>query len=117
VPGYNEDVPMTDQSLPGDQVEARWSSGDPTLATSGGTFVRGARWGSLRGALAVAALKASRIVFLSFDSAGHLTKSRAPKALQRYGRLRSVTVAPNDDLLVTTDNGSGADSILRISPH
>ena len=117
VPGYNEDVPMTDQSLPGDQVEARWSSGDPTLATSGGTFVRGAKWGSLRGALAVAALKASRIVFLSFDSAGHLTKSRAPKALQRYGRLRSVTVAPNDDLLVTTDNGSGADSILRISPH
>ena len=117
VPGYNEDVPMTDQSLPGDQVEARWSSGDPTLATSGGTFVRGAQWGSLRGALAVAALKASRIVFLSFDSAGHLTKSRAPKALQRYGRLRSVTVAPDDDLLVTTDNGNGGDSILRVSPR
>ncbi|WP_180936418.1 PQQ-dependent sugar dehydrogenase [Nocardioides ungokensis] len=117
VPGYNEDVPMTDQSLPGDQVEARWSSGDPTLATSGGTFVRGAQWGSLRGALAVAALKASRIVFLSFDSAGHLTKSRAPKALQRYGRLRSVTVAPDDDLLVTTDNGNGGDAILRVSPR
>jgi glucose/arabinose dehydrogenase len=65
----------------------------------------------------VAALKASRIVFLSFDSAGHLTKRRAPKALQRYGRLRSVTVAPNDDLLVTTDNGNGGDAILRVSPR
>lgn len=29
VPGYNEAVPMTDQSLPGLQQEAAWSSGDP----------------------------------------------------------------------------------------
>ncbi len=36
VPGYNESVPMTDSSLPGHQVKARWRSGDPTLATSGG---------------------------------------------------------------------------------
>ena len=36
VPGYNESVPMTDQSLPGTQLEARWRSGDSTLATSGG---------------------------------------------------------------------------------
>jgi len=117
VPGYNEDVPMTDQSLPGHQVEARWSSGDPTLATSGGTFVRGAKWGSLRGALAVAALKACKVVFLSFDTSGHLTRTRAPKALQAYGRLRSVTVAPDHDLLITTDNGSGNDAILRVSPR
>ena len=37
---------MTDQELPGTQVEARWSSGNPTLATSGGTFVRGKAWGA-----------------------------------------------------------------------
>lgn len=117
VPGYNEDVPMTDQQLPGQQVEARWSSGDPTLATSGATFVRGREWGALNGTLAVAALKASRIVFLTFDSSGHLTKVRAPKALQRFGRLRSVTVAPNHDLLVTTDNGNGSDAVLRVSPR
>ena len=117
VPDYNEDVPMTDQELPGTQVEARWSSGNPTLATSGGTFVRGKAWGALNGALAVAALKAGRIVFLTFDAAGHLQRARAPKALQRFGRLRSVTVAPNHDLLVTTDNGNGSDAILRVSPH
>ncbi|GAA2143710.1 PQQ-dependent sugar dehydrogenase [Nocardioides koreensis] len=117
VPGYNEDVPMTDQDLPGKQVEARWSSGNPTLATSGGTFVRGRAWGALNGTLAVAALKAGRIVFLTFDAAGHLQRARAPKALQRFGRLRSVTLAPNHDLLVTTDNGNGNDAILRVSPH
>ena len=39
VPGYNESVPMTDQGLPGTQIDAKWSSGYPTVATSGGTFV------------------------------------------------------------------------------
>ena len=41
VPGYNESVPMTDQSLPGVQQEAAWSSGVPTIATSGAAWVRG----------------------------------------------------------------------------
>ncbi len=39
VPGYNESVPMTDQSLPGQQVPARWNSGFPTLATSGADWL------------------------------------------------------------------------------
>lgn len=116
VPGYNESVPMTDQSLPGKQVGARWSSGDPTLATCGGAFVYGKKWGALNGTMAVAALKASRIVFLKFDKSGHLKRARAPKALRQFGRLRSVTLAPNHDLLVTTDSGNGNDAILRVRP-
>jgi aldose sugar dehydrogenase len=116
VPGYNESVPMTDQSLPGVQVPAKWSSGFPTLATSGGTFVYGSKWGALDGALAVACLKASRAVFLTFDSAGDLRRARVPAALQTYGRLRTITQAPNGDLLVTTSNGGGNDVILRVSP-
>ena len=66
----------------------------PTLATSGATFVSGGKWGALNGTLAVAALKASRVLFLSFDASGKLTKVRAPAALRRYGRLRSVSTAP-----------------------
>ncbi|HEY2877379.1 PQQ-dependent sugar dehydrogenase [Nocardioides sp.] len=120
VPGYNESVPMTDRSLPGPQVAARWSSGFPTLATSGADWVptgRASGWGSYRGALAVAALKASRLLFLWFDHSGHLRWVRVPSALTHAGRLRAVTTAPNGDLLVTTDNGSGRDKVLRISPH
>ena len=117
VPGYNESVPMTDQSLPGEQVEARWHSGDHTLATSGGGFVNGDKWGALDGALAVACLKASRVLFLTFDSAGKLQRVRAPKQLRQYGRIRQVTSAGNGDLLVTTDNGGGDDLILRVSPR
>jgi glucose/arabinose dehydrogenase len=117
VPGYNESVPMTDHSLPGPQIAARWRSGEPTLATCGASFVSGTQWGSLNGTLAVAALKASRVLFLRFDRTGHLVSARAPMALRQFGRLRSVTPAPNGDLLITTDNGGGTDSILRVTPR
>jgi glucose/arabinose dehydrogenase len=115
VPGYNESVPMTDQSLPGDQIAARWSSGFPTVATSGAVWVYGAKWGNLDGTLAVAALKASRILFLRFDADGSFVRARAPLPLRQHGRLRSLTLTPNGDLLATTDNGSH-DGVLRITP-
>ncbi len=117
VPGYNEEVPMTDQSLPGTQLEAKWRSGNPTLATSGATFVSGRQWGALNGTLAVAALKASRVLFLSFNSAGKLVKTRVPTELRRYGRLRSISTADNGDLLITTDTDSGGGAVLRVSPR
>jgi glucose/arabinose dehydrogenase len=116
VPGYDESVPMTDQALPGVQQEARWSSGEPTIATSGAAWVRGSQWGSLQGTLAVAALKGSEMLFLRFDSAGSLVSVTRPDELARFGRLRSVTSARNGDLLVTTDNGTG-DRLLRVSPR
>jgi glucose/arabinose dehydrogenase len=117
VPGYNESVPMTDQSLPGHQVKARWSSGNPTLATSGGSFVNGTKWGALDGTLAVACLKASRVLFLTFNAKGKLQKVRTPRALKQFGRIRQVVQSANGDLLVTTDNGGGNDVILRVSPR
>ncbi|CUR56368.1 putative aldose sugar dehydrogenase [metagenome] len=115
VPGYNEEVPMTDQSLPGVQQDAAWSSGNPTLATSGAAWVSGAKWGDLDGTLAVAALKAGEVLFMRFDAAGALQSVTRPAELQRYGRLRSITAARNGDLLITTDNGN--DRVLRISPQ
>jgi glucose/arabinose dehydrogenase len=117
VPGYNEQVPMTDRSLPGPQRAARWRSGNPTLATSGGTWVYGAQWGALNGTLAVAALKAERVIFMKFDAGGHLRWTRAPGALRRFGRIRSLTQATDGDLLVTTDNGNGNDAVLRVTPR
>ena len=116
VPGYDESVPMTDQSLPGIQQEAAWSSGDPTVATSGAAWVRGAQWGALEGSLAVAALKGSEVLFLRFDDTGDLVSVTRPRALQRFGRLRSVTSTRDGDLLVTTANGTG-DRVLRVSPR
>jgi glucose/arabinose dehydrogenase len=114
VPGYNEQVPMTDQSLPGRQIAARWSSGSPTLATSGATWVYGDQWGRLEGTLAVAALKASRVVFMKFDDRGRLKWTRAPQRLRQLGRLRSLTSTPSGALLLTTDNDGGDDAVLRV---
>ena len=116
-PGYNESRPMTDQRLPGRQINARWRSGSPTIATSGAAWVRGRQWGALNGNLAVGALKGERLLFMRFNSAGRLLRVRTPAALRSYGRLRSVTRVPNGDLLVTTANGGGTDRILRVHPR
>ena len=110
---------MTDQSLPGHQVPARWSSGFPTLATSGADWLpvqKSSGWGNYRGTLAVAALKASRVLFMKFDATGHLQWVKVPDALTHAGRVRAVTTLPSGDLLVTTDNGNGTDRILRVRP-
>jgi aldose sugar dehydrogenase len=115
VPGYNESVPMTDKGLPGKQVAAAWSSGSPTVATSGASFVAGQEWGWYDGTLAVAALKASEVLFMKLDSNGKLVDVRIPAALTSYGRLRAVTALPNGSLLITTDNG-GDDAVLRVRP-
>ena len=115
-PGYNESRPMTNQALPGTQINARWRSGKPTIATSGATWVRGKQWGDNNGALAVGALKGERLLFLKFNSAGRLLRVRTPAALRSYGRLRSVTRVASGDLLVTTANGGGADRVLRVHP-
>ncbi len=90
VPGYNEQVPMTDRSLPGRQHRARWRSGNPTVAPGGATFVSGKEWGALRGDLAVAVLKDQQVLFLDFDSRGRLDGRRTPQALQQHGRIRTV---------------------------
>ena len=52
--GYDESVPMTDPDIPG-AVPAVWSSGVPTLATSGATFLDGEQWGGYDGLLVIGA--------------------------------------------------------------
>jgi aldose sugar dehydrogenase len=117
VPGYDESVPMTDHSLPGRQRSAKWRSGEPTLATSGATWVYGKQWGRLSGTLAVAALKANRVVFMKFGPRGGLRWTKAPRRLRQLGRLRSVVLTPDRSLLLTTDNDGGSDKVLRIAPR
>lgn len=117
VPGYNESVPMTDQSLPGRQRAAVWRSGDPTLATSGGGFVYGRRLGAYDGTFAVAALKAERVLFLRLSASGELRGVRTPAALREFGRMRTVVDGPRSVFYVTTDNGGGNDAIIEVRPR
>ena len=117
VPGYDETRPMTDHTLPGEQIDARWRSGNPTLATSGATWLEGEQWGDWQGSLAVATLAHQSLLIMRFDPDGSFVRMWQPAALNGdYGRLRSVVLGPDGDLYVTTANGGGADRILRISP-
>ncbi|MDQ3629041.1 MAG: PQQ-dependent sugar dehydrogenase [Actinomycetota bacterium] len=117
-PGYDESSPMTDFSLPGKQIGARWRSGSPTIAPSGATFLRGEKWGVWRGSLALGVLGDAHLLILKFDPEGRLLRSWKPAALDGdFGRLRSVVTGPDNDLYVTTSNGLGSDRILRVTPR
>ncbi|HEY3186895.1 MAG TPA: PQQ-dependent sugar dehydrogenase, partial [Solirubrobacteraceae bacterium] len=113
---YYEAVPMTDTKKFPDAKRAIASSGTPTIAPSGATFVSGARWGTWDGALIVATLKGTSLrSFKLASGTGNLQNTGI--ALTGYGRLRSVTQGPDGDLYVPTDNGNGTDRILRLTPR
>jgi glucose/arabinose dehydrogenase len=114
VPGYNESVPMTDTTKYPDAVAATWSSGDPTIAPSGATILRGDNWRDWNGALAMAVLKGSHVRILTLDESAQVTSETA--VLDTFGRIRSTVIGPNNDLYLTTDNGGGADKIIRVTP-
>ena len=116
VPGYNESVPMTDRAKFPGAVEAKWSSGSPTLAVSGGIFLEGSQWGIWEGRLAVATLRDRRLRLFEFTPEGDFVGQVVVSELDRaYGRLRTPMMGPDGALYVTTSNGGGRDLILRVA--
>ena len=116
VPGYNHSAPMTDLAKFPDAKEAKWSSGNHTLATSGGIFLEGEDWGEWDGRLAVAALKTQLLRVFEFTTGGAFVSQVAAPAVDGiYGRLRTPMLGPDGALYVTTSNGRGRDKILRVS--
>ena len=116
VPGYNEGVSMTDLVKFPHALEAQWSSGSPTLATSGGIFLEGDQWGVWEGRLAVATLKDSKLRLFEFTPDGaFVSQVIVPELNGVFGRLRTPMLGPDGDLYVSTSNGGGRDRILRIA--
>jgi glucose/arabinose dehydrogenase len=114
---YDEGVPMTDPELSG-AVPAVWSSGVPTLAASGATFLDGAHWGDYDGLLLLGLLKEQGVLALRLDDAGALVEQfRLPELDGTQGRIRSVQQGRDGALYVTTDNGNGADRLLKVEPR
>jgi glucose/arabinose dehydrogenase len=113
---YDQSVPMTDPDIPG-AIPAVWSSGSPTLATSGATFLDGDQWGAYDGLLLVGLLKERGVLALRLDDDGVLQEQfRLPELDGTYGRLRSVQQGNDGALYVTTDNGD-SDQLLRVTPR
>jgi glucose/arabinose dehydrogenase len=114
--GYDESVPMTDPDIEG-AVPAVWSSGDPTLATSGATFLDGEQWGDLDGVLVVGLLKDTGVLALRLDDDGALVEAFQLAELDgTHGRIRTVQLGTDGALYATTDNG-GDDALLRVTPR
>ena len=118
VPGYNQSVSMTDLvKFPG-AVEAKWSSGSATLATSGAVFLEGGQWGVWEGRLAVATLRDSKLRLFEFTPDGaFVSQVILPELDGTFGRLRTPMLGPDGALYVTTSNGGGADRILRFGEN
>jgi glucose/arabinose dehydrogenase len=114
---YDESVPMTDLSLPG-AVAAVWSSGETTIATSGGTFLSGRRWRGYDGLMLLGVLKGQGVLALRLAADGTLREQfRIPELEGSHGRIRSVQQGSDGLLYVTTDNGGGGDQLLRVTPR
>ncbi len=111
---YNQDVPMTDTSIDGVRA-AVWSSGDPTIATSGADFATGAQWGGYAGRLMVACLKGQRLLAMQVRGNGTIGDVHEVPELAGFGRLRTARLDPDGALWVTTSNG-GDDKLLRVTP-
>jgi glucose/arabinose dehydrogenase len=114
---YDESVPMTDPKIPG-AIAAVWSSGDPTIATSGGTFLDGDAWGGYDGVLLLGVEKDTGVLGLRLDAAGALVQQfRLPELEDSYGRVRSPVLGNDGALYLTTDNGNGKDQLLKVTPR
>ncbi len=115
--GYDESVPMTDPRLP-DVMLPSWASGDPTIATSGSTFLTGQWWGDYEGLLLLGVLKGRGVLALRLADDGTLLEQfRLPELEGVYGRIRTVQQGGDGALYVTTDNGADADRLLRVTPR
>jgi glucose/arabinose dehydrogenase len=114
VPGYTESVPMTDTEKFPDAIEAAWSTGSPTLALCGATFIEGRIWGDWDGRLAVATLKASHLHVYDVDAEGNITNDE--RVIEGEGRLRAVNQGPDGLVYITTDRRSDGDRVLRVTP-
>lgn len=121
---YTWDAPMTDLDTHPDAVPARWTSGDPTIATSGATWLDGDVWGGWEGGLVVATLKEQHVRVLFFTQSGVFIEERRPPELDHvFGRLRTPQLGPGGDLYLTTSNtpataapNEGIDQIVRVHP-
>lgn len=115
--GYNEAVPMTDLVKFPTAKSASWSSGDPTIATSGATFLVGPQWKSWNGSLVAGVLADTGLLRLTFTGNGTLTSEEMiPEFDDTYGRIRTAQLGTDGSLYLTTSNGGGSDVILKVTP-
>lgn len=112
---YDESRPMTDPVRHPGAIAAVWSSGYPTIAPSGATFVPVGlpAWKGWQDDLAMAVLKDQHLRILTLNG----TRTAIDEQLVRVtgqGRLRSAVMGPDGNLYIATDATAGR--ILKVTP-
>ncbi len=111
--GYDESQPMTNLTKYPTAKRAVWTSGSPTIAPSGGTFLSGSKWAGWDRTLAMAVLKGAQLRILAFDRDGTaVTQQWIP--ITNRGRLRVAVQGPDGNLYLAVDSDPGM--ILRVTP-
>lgn len=111
--GYDESQPMTDLVKFPNAKRPVWASGNPTIAPSGGTFLKGAQWAGWDRTLAMAVLKNARLQILAFNGDGTaVTQQWIPIA--NRGRIRVAVQGPDGNLYLAVDSDPGV--ILKVTP-
>jgi glucose/arabinose dehydrogenase len=110
---YDQTRPMTDLTKFPTAQRPVWSSGSPTIAPSGATFLTGERWAGWNGALAMAVLKGQQLRVLALNADGTAIEQQWTRVTDR-GRLRVAVQGPDGSIYLATDANPGA--ILRVDP-
>lgn len=110
---YDESRPMTDTVRHPGARAAVWSSGNPTIAPSGGTFLTGPQWAGWEKGLAMAVLKGNQLRVIGLDDTEEVFAQEWTAVTDR-GRLRVAVQGPDGNLYLTTDANPG--SVLKVVP-
>jgi aldose sugar dehydrogenase len=108
---YNEAVPMTDLNKFPNALLPVWSSGCPTIAPSGGTFVTHGDWGDRSGQMAMAVLKGQQLRMINLNDGA---TDPGGAIITDQGRLRVAVEGPDGKLYVLTDANPGR--IITVDP-
>ena len=111
--GYDESQPMTNVTKYPNAKRAVWTSGAPTIAPSGGTFLSGSQWAGWDRALAMAVLKGRQVRVLGLDGTGGAVEQQWVRITDR-GRLRVAVQGPDGNLYLAVDADPG--TILKVTP-
>ena len=109
---YDESKPMTDLVKFPTARRAIWSSGCPTIAPSGGTFIDGVQWQGWVNTLAIAVLKGQQLRVFAID--GDVGIKSEWIRITDQGRLRVAVQGPDGNLYLAVDANPG--SILKVVP-
>jgi glucose/arabinose dehydrogenase len=114
VPGYDETRPMTDLGKFPNAKVAVWSSGCPTIAPSGATFMNGPQWSGWGNQLIMAVLKGTELRVIAHYEGEGRTLDQQYVEVENQGRLRSVVQGPDGNLYVAQAADPG--KILKVVP-